>query len=313
LPPLCLESDEPPLTTTAKQPTQPLVVIQRNPNSGSGRGRGELLLLARELKKRGYRVRMFSDRSRLDLYVRQIPETRSLKCIVGAGGDGTVTDLANRHPGVPVAVLPLGTENLLASYLGLTRCGRSLAAAIDRGRVRIFDSAQANGLRFLLMLSVGIDAEIVEAIHRKRSGNIYRHGYLWPILKAFCQSRPAVYVASSADGSRQISGSHIIVTNVPRYGFGLPFAADARPDDGLLDIRVFHGSSRWHIFFHALKLKLGLPLRNDEVSRFSTASVTIHAADSTRRMSSQCDGDPGPSLPILITIEPRSLTLIAPA
>ena len=288
------------------------MVIQRNPNSGSGRGRGQLRVLAQELKKRGYCVRMFSDRTRLDLYVLQIPETRSLKCIVGAGGDGTVTDLANRHPGVPVAILPLGTENLLAGYLGLPRCGRSLAEIIDRGQVQVFDSARANGLRFLLMLSVGIDAEIVEAIHQKRTGNIYRHGYLWPTLKAFCRSRPVVYIVSSADGSIEIAGSHVIVTNVPRYGFGLPFATDARPDDGLLDVRVFHGGSRWAIFLHALKLKLGLPLRSAEVSRFLADSVTIRAADPADRMPSQCDGDPGPSLPIVITTEPRSLTLITP-
>ncbi len=300
------------MNTTAKQTIQPLVVIQRNPNSGSGRGRGELLIVSRELRKRGYCVRMFSDRKRLDLYVLQIPASRSLKCIVGAGGDGTVTDLANRHPGVPVAILPLGTENLLACYLKLPCCGRSLAEIIDRGRVRCFDSAQANGLRFLLMLSVGIDAEIVKAIHRTRTGNIYRHGYLWPTLKAFFQSRPAVYVASSADGSTVISGSHVIVTNVPRYGFGLPFAVNAEPDDGLLDVRAFHGKSRWDIFCHAVKLRLGLPLKADEVSRFTASSVTIHAADPTRSMPSQCDGDPGPSLPIQISVEPRSLILITP-
>lgn len=290
----------------------PLVVIQRNPMSGSGRGRGELRILASRLRQLGFRVRMFSDRNRLDLYVARLSPTRRLVCIVAAGGDGTVADLVNRHPGVPIAILPLGTENLLAGYLGLRCCGDRLAKIIHGGRIRVLDSAKANGLRFLLMLSVGVDAEIVQSIHSSRSGNIYRHGYVWPTLRAFFKSRPATYIAAATDGSALISGSHVIVTNVPRYGFGLPFAIDAKPDDHLLDVRAFHGQTRWLIFWHAFKLRLGLPLRSDEVSRFTTTSLSIRLADPERQLPSQCDGDPGPSLPLLIEIEPRSLTLMSP-
>jgi len=107
-------------------------------------------------------------------------------------------------------------------------------------------------------------------------------------------------------------GFRVRMFNVPRYGFGLPFAIDAKPDDHLLDVRAFHGQTRWLIFWHAFKLRLGLPLRSDEVSRFTTTSLSIRLADPERRLPSQCDGDPGPSLPLLIEIEPRSLTLMSP-
>ncbi len=255
---------------------------------------------------------MFSDRAKLDLFVAEISEVRPFTCIVAAGGDGTVADLVNRHPGVPIAILPMGTENLLARYLGIRRCGKTLAEIIQRGKIRVLDSAAANGLRFLLMLSVGVDAEIVDAIHSSRKGNIRRIGYVWPTLRAFVRSKPTRYVATATDGSAVVSGSHIIVTNVPRYGFGLPFAADAQPDDHLLDVRAFQGTTRWHIFWHAVKLRLGLSIRAEEVVRFSTASVSIHCEDPGRHMPIQCDGDPGPSLPALIEIEPSSLTLIVP-
>lgn len=298
------------MNSAPDQPTVPLVVIQRNPHSGSGRGRGELRILTRELRRAGICVRMFSDREKLDAYVAQVPPSRQLKCIVAAGGDGTVANLVNRHPGVPLAILPLGTENLLACYLGLRRCGRTLAKTIQRGQVRVLDSATANGLRFLLMLSVGVDAEIVESVHSARKGNIRRLGYVWPSLKAFFRSQPKNYIASATDGSAEISGSHVIITNVPRYGFGLPFAPGSLPDDNLLDVRAFHGKTRWQIFWHAIKLKLGLPLRKDEISRFCTPSVSIRCEDSEICAASQCDGDPGPSLPILIQIEHQSLTLI---
>ena len=83
-----------------------LVVIQRNPRSGSGAGRKELLRLVRALRRADYRVRMFRSREKLDARL-SIPECQQiLRCIVAAGGDGTVADIANRHPGCPIAILP---------------------------------------------------------------------------------------------------------------------------------------------------------------------------------------------------------------
>ena len=255
---------------------------------------------------------MFSSRPKLDHYLAAKPTRRILRCIVAAGGDGTVADLVNRHPGIPIAVFPLGTENLLAKYLGIRRCGRQLAEIIQRGHVKVFDSAIVNGRRILLMVSVGIDAEIVDAVHKARSGHIHRLSYVRYVLQAFMTNPPVNYRVFSADGAFDVSGRHIIATNVPRYGFDIPFAPQARPDDGVLDIRVFHGITRWQIFWHAAKLRLGLPVSTKEFTRFSASTVRIECLDATRPRTSQCDGDPGPELPLQIEMDPHSLTLIVP-
>ena len=289
-----------------------LVIIQRNPHSGSGAGRHQLIILSRHLREAGFRVRMFSNRKRLDSYLATKPASRVLRCIVAAGGDGTVADLVNRHPGVPIAVLPLGTENLVAKYPNLRCCGRKLAHIIQRGKVRIFDSAIVNGRRVLLMVSVGVDAEIVEAVHDVRSGNIHRLSYVRPVLRALLKNQPTTYRVVASEGSQDVSGCHIIVTNVPRYGFNIPFAPEALPDDGVLDVRVSHGTTRWQVFFHAAKLRLGLPIGPKEFTRFSASAVRIECLDVTKPRTSQCDGDPGPELPLQIETDPHSLTLIVP-
>ena len=289
-----------------------LVIIQRNPHSGSGAGRNQLKILSRHLRDVGFRVRMFSSRPKLDRYLEEKRAQHILRCIVAAGGDGTVADLVNRHPGIPIAVLPLGTENLLAKYLGLRRCGRQLAQIIHRGQVRVFDSAIVNGRRALLMVSVGIDAEIVETVHRARSGNIHRLSYVRHVLRAFLTNPPVTYRVLTADGSYDLSGSHIIATNFPRYGFDIPFAPQARPDSGVLDVRIFHGTTRWQVFWHVAKLRLGLPVSTDEFTRFSASAVRIECLDATTPRTSQCDGDPGPELPLQIVTDHHSLTLIVP-
>src|SRR5262245_59352110 len=90
------------------------VAIQRNPKSGSGLRRHRLLELVRELKSLGFRPRMFKNRLPMDAWLARPDIRENLACIVAAGGDGTVADVFNRHPGIRLAIMPLGTENLLA-------------------------------------------------------------------------------------------------------------------------------------------------------------------------------------------------------
>lgn len=287
-----------------------LVVIQRNPRSGSGAGRRELLILIRALHAKGYRVRMFRSREKLDAWLSNPECQRILRCIVAAGGDGTVADVANRHPGCPVAILPLGTENLLAKYLNLPRCGRILSEVIDIGSFRNFDSAAANGRRFLLMLSVGVDGEIVHAIHRSRTGTIRRIRYVIPTLRAFLSWSPKQIRVSDVDGNCTVTGTHVIVTNIPRYGFGLKFAPEALPEDGLLNVRVYHGTSRWQIFWHAVRLKLRLPIRSQEVTRFTAKRLQLDLPGDAKYEGVQVDGDPCSGLPVEVEIQPASLCLL---
>ena len=287
-----------------------LVVIQRNPRSGSGAGRKELLVLIRELRTAGYHVRMFRSRQTLDSFLSMPENRRTLRCIVAAGGDGTVADVTNRHPGCPIAVLPLGTENLLAQYVGLSRCGRTLAAVIASGRIRMFDSATANGRRFLLMLSVGVDGDIVHAIHRARTGTIRRIGYVVPTLRAFLSSRPQLIRASTPDRRHAATGTHVIVTNIPRYGFALKLAPEAIPDDGLLNVRVYHGTTRWQILWHAIRLKLGCALQAREYTKFTSTGVMLESVTDVQISGVQIDGDPCTPLPVLVAIEPSSLCVL---
>lgn len=266
--------------------------------------------MIRELRTAGCRVRMFRSRRTLDAYLMLPDNAAKLRCIVAAGGDGTVADVAHRHPGCPIAVLPLGTENLLAKYLDLTHCGRTLAAIIESGRIRMLDSATANGRRFLLMLSAGVDGDIVHAVHQARKGNIWRIGYVVPTLCAFFSSRPQLIRASTPDARHSATGTHIIVTNIPRYGFALKFAPEAIPDDGLLNVRVYHGTTRWQIFGHAVRLKLGLPIHGSDFTKFTATCVTLESMDDTRIPGVQADGDPCSALPVHVVIEPASLCLL---
>lgn len=274
------------------------VIIQRNPTSGTGRGARQLLVLIRELKAEGFCVRLFASRSRLDQFVSTSGISENIHCLVAAGGDGTIASLVNRHEQFAIAVLPLGTENLVARHLQIPRCGRTVAKVIQQNNARLFDSAFVNGRRFLLMASAGVDGEVVRTISASRRGNISRYSYIWPILKSFfCYSYPTIQVY---DASKTLlaSGSHVIVTNIPEYGFGMPFSPKADPHDSQLDVRVFTRSGTWRTMLHGLRTRLGLPDKSGHVVRFTTTE--IHLGSDAQTPPVQYDGDPIDEWPVSV-------------
>ena len=207
----------------------PWVAIQRNPTSGAGLQRAELLHLVTHLRRLGIRPRLYSQRERLRQRLEIANERRSLVCLVAAGGDGTVGDLVNRFPGLPMAVLPLGTENLLAGYLKIPGNGRFVAEMIAAGCCRTIDVGVVNGRRFLLMVTAGIDADIVHKMQARRRGHIRKWNYLQPILDTLRSYRYPKLRISAEGGDlsvdQPLSGRLVVVANLPAYAMGLPLVS----------------------------------------------------------------------------------------
>ena len=98
-----------------------------------------------------------------------------LRTVISAGGDGTATAILNRIPSrVPLTIFPLGSENLLAQELKLPREPSGVLPMVQQMATRQLDLFRANGSLFLLMASVGFDAQVVRIVHESRRSHITR-------------------------------------------------------------------------------------------------------------------------------------------
>src|SRR5262249_12011568 len=140
---------------------------------------------------------------------------------------------------LPAALLPLGNENLVAEFCRIPRCPQALADMIRAGQTRQLDLARANGRLFCLMASAGLDAEVVHRVHRRRRGHINRLSYVVPVLQALRNYSYPLLEATIEETGERLRGALVFVFNLPLYGLRLPIAAEAEPDDGLLDLCVF--------------------------------------------------------------------------
>ncbi|MBS0266470.1 MAG: diacylglycerol kinase, partial [Planctomycetes bacterium] len=286
------------------------VVIQRNPRSGTGAGRHELLELVRDLRRLGYRPRMFKNRDRMEAWLAQPQIQAQICCVVAAGGDGTVSDVLNRYPGLPLGILPLGTENLAARYLGLTRSGRDLARVIAGGQTRILDLCQISSRRFVLMASVGFDADVISRLHTTRTGNISRVSYVQPILESVRKyGYPEVRLWID-DAPEPWRCKMAVIVNVPIYALGLNVARGATGDDALLDIRLFLRGSAFQMVRYLCNVALGTHEQLPDVQSVRGRRVRIEA---DVPVPIQVDGDSAGWTPAEISVLPSALEVYVPA
>ena len=85
--------------------------------------------------------------------------------VFAVGGDGTVRACAQALAGsqVPLAIVPRGTANLVATALGIpSSLGAALAVGFGQHERRI-DLAVADGITFAAMAGIGLDAAVVGA------------------------------------------------------------------------------------------------------------------------------------------------------
>ena len=97
--------------------------------------------------------------------------------IIAAGGDGTINEVANGmlHTGVPLAILPGGTANVLAREMRLPIHLERAAAQIPNLALpycrRQLRWRRSEPRCFLCMAGAGLDAEIVYRVEPGSEGD----------------------------------------------------------------------------------------------------------------------------------------------
>ncbi|MFW6235913.1 MAG: diacylglycerol/lipid kinase family protein [Desulfovibrionales bacterium] len=99
---------------------------------------------------------------RLEATMAQTMETDPPALLIG-GGDGTVSTAARilAGTGVPLGILPMGTFNYFARYLGIPLDLKAAAQAIAESHVRDIDLVTVNDRTFISHASIGIYPQYV--------------------------------------------------------------------------------------------------------------------------------------------------------
>ncbi len=283
------------------------VLISFNPKSGASNRQELIDALALKLTEHGFEPHVFHEVEALCQAAVEALGQGQLRTVVSAGGDGTASMLVNRLPAeVAFTIFPLGTANLLARFLETSRHIQHTVEAIAGGRTVRLDAGKANERLFLVVASCGFDADVVDRIHRQRTGHISYWSYGLPIIDSIRRYRfPAMRLI--ADGQPLEAARWAFAFNIPQYAMDLRFVENADAGDGQLDLCTFRdgGFFQGIVYFFAVLLRRHRLLSSSRFTRFQRLSVESHA-----RVPFELDGDPGGYLPVEISVVPKRLRVV---
>lgn len=158
--------------------------------------------------------------------------------VIAVGGDGTINELGSALLGsnISLGIVPEGSGNGLALYLGIPLNEAAAIRRINRFDTVAVDSGVINGRSFFNIAGIGFDASVSD---RFATDNIRGPiGYLRSVINVLSKYKPCVYKLTIDGKSYQKEAFMISVANSPQYGNNAYIAPNASINDGILDVCI---------------------------------------------------------------------------
>ena len=281
-----------------------------NPHSAHGRTLKLLPTIEQELDARRIPFRVERTRGLEDGVERALRAVESAEVPVVISGDGLLGAIGGAMAGseTPLGIIRGGRGNDLARVLGIPDDPVEALAVIAAGQSRRIDVGEANGKRFLGIVSVGLDSECNQLANEVR---ILRSNlvYVYSLFRTLAGWKPARFTIAIGNERTRISGYSISVANNSTFGGGMRIAPGAELDDGLFDIVAIGEIGKLRYLSNLPKVFKGTHVDAEEVSVFRAPRLELTAS---RPFPVYADGEHLTDLPVSLRVLPRALSVIVP-
>ncbi|MBK5218293.1 MAG: diacylglycerol kinase family lipid kinase [Thermoleophilia bacterium] len=225
-------------------------------------------------------------------------------------GDGLLGAVGGAMAGseTPLGIVPGGRGNDLARVLGIPDEPEQAVEVILGGHSRRIDVGEANGKRFLGIVSVGFDSEANRRANETKflRGNLV---YAYAAIRTLLSWKPARFTIAVDQERIRLSGYSIAVANSSCFGGGMYVAPDAELDDGEFDVVSVGDVSKLRYVSNLPKVFKGTHVEKDEVRVFRAQHLELSAS---RPFPVYADGEHLTDLPASLRVLPRALSVLVP-
>ncbi|WP_127145796.1 diacylglycerol/lipid kinase family protein [Pelagibacterium montanilacus] len=235
--------------------------------------------------------------------------------VVAAGGDGTITALAAAllGTGKSLAILPLGTANLLAKDLHIPFDPEQWVASLREMEPTAIDVCEVNGHVFLHKAVAGMIPELAAGRERIRGGGLGAVlGFLRYAARRTSRARRLALEITAEDGQSHVERVQSIAVASNAYDEGLGrFFAKAHLDEGFLTVYIVKHLNLGDMLRLTARMLSGR-WRDDESLRIEQVqSLTIRSKKP--RLQMMIDGEVmSMPTPLQFSLRPRALPILAP-
>jgi diacylglycerol kinase family enzyme len=292
------------------------IAVILNGESGSGRSHEDIERLRKVFADAGLDARVMSSGPGEDLQelARQALEARPA-ALVAAGGDGTISALADAVRGTPtpLGVLPLGTLNHFARDLGIPLDPAQAARTIAQGRRVRVDVGEVNGRTFLNNASLGLYADMVRHRNRqqRRLRRSKRAAMLWASAAVLRRSPLVELRLELEEETQHCRAPFVFVGNNDYELEGFNIGMRRRLDAGLLNVYTTRRGTTAGLVMLALRAIFGRLRQADDFMESAVRSLRVDSP--RRRLIVATDGEvTAMETPLEFRIRPRALEVIVP-
>ena len=229
------------------------------------------------------------------------------------GGDGTVRRCVESlaGSGIPIAILPAGTGNLLARNVGVPQDIEKAVAIGLHGDRREIDTATVNGHHFAIMAGGGLDALVMRDASDGVKERLGRVAYLWSGARNL-GAKP-VKARIDLEGRRFYKGpiTCVLFGNMSEVLGGIEVFEGSSPDDGMIEMGVVSARNRAQWVRTLTRVAIGRAEDSPFVVTTRGTSMTV-AFD--RRVAYEVDvSEQKPARKLKVKVRPKSTTICVPS
>jgi YegS/Rv2252/BmrU family lipid kinase len=226
-------------------------------------------------------------------------------------GDGLLGAVGGAMAGseTPLGIVPGGRGNDLARVLGVPTDPEQAVATLFAGHSRRIDVGEANGRRFLGIVSVGFDSE---CNRRANEVKLIRSNlvYVYSLFRTLIGWKPARFTIRVDDERIRLSGYSVSVANNSTFGGGMRIAPDANLEDGLFEVIAIGEVGKLRFLANLPKVFKGTHVDGEEVRVFRASHLELSAS---KAFPVYADGEHLTDLPAALRVLPRALSVLTPA
>ncbi|MFH1704171.1 MAG: diacylglycerol kinase family protein [Nitrospirota bacterium] len=289
------------------------IVLIFNPIATKASGR-KIARASHFLRSKGYKAEIFftEQKGHAESLAREAVK-KSPSLIIAAGGDGTFNEIVNGIAGseIPMAILPLGTTNVLAKELGLPEtvdgamevAVRGTPKTVSIGKISITQHSLLVTRYFLLMAGIGFDGEAVFRINETLKKISGKGAYIFSGFKTLSVFNPDKLILDM-DG-KTYTGYSVIISKVAKYGGNFKITPDARLTDPFFYVCLFKGKRRLDILRYVTGIVAGKHLGFRDVEYVRAKNIDVEGDAHI-----QIDGDYFGRSPARIEVVPDTVRLV---
>jgi len=270
-----------------------------NPQSGESTIVTDLDTVIMTHQKYGYEIVPFRIGPGYDMCGAFQDMDDTFKYVLVAGGDGTVDSVVNcmkeRNIDLPIGIIPAGTANDFAKYIGMPEDVEAACEQILNSHVEKLDVGRINHKYFVNVASTGLFTDISQKTDVNLKNTIGKLAYYLKGLEQVPNFRNLKVNVTSEEESFDGDMYLMLVFNGQTAG-NLNFAYKAKVNDGLLDVIIFKAVMFMDLVPIIIDMIKGEHLEHENgIIYFKTDRIRI---DCDEDIVTDIDGEKGPDFPL---------------